>query len=110
MTQLVVTYDSEGTIRRWRYEPDDDYQADADELAVSDEEYDHRELEQYMVDVDADPPTLIDDPEYDPRSPIEKRVEELEKATGMDGEGKRGIASRLDDLEDRIATLESHHE
>ena len=34
-------------------------------------------------------------------------MEALEKGAGVDGPGQRGIASRLDALEDRIAALEA---
>lgn len=38
----------------------------------------------------------------------EERIEQLEKASGVDGKaGGRGIAQRLDDIEDRIDALEN---
>ena len=46
---------------------------------------------------------LDDDPER-----IVQRLDELEKATGSGGrDPEKGISARLDDIEDRIATLES---
>jgi hypothetical protein len=38
---------------------------------------------------------------------VEDRIEKLEKATGTGGGGKRGIAHRIDELEDRISDLEN---
>ena len=46
-------------------------------------------------------------PKEKEREKIEKRIEAMEKATGAGGEvGERGLAQRLDALEDRIAELE----
>lgn len=46
----------------------------------------------------------------DPRpASVAERVEKLESAAGVGEPGKKGIATRLDDLEDRIAALEEHH-
>ena len=46
-------------------------------------------------------------PKEKEREKIEKRIEAMEKASGAGGQaGERGIAQRLDSLEDRIAELE----
>ena len=37
---------------------------------------------------------------------MEKGLEDVENAVGREAEGKRGIAQRIDELEDRIAALE----
>ena len=104
MTKLVVEYDSDGAVTGWRYEPDDDYTPAEGELIA--DGYDHRKLEQYQV-VDGE---LVEDPDYDPRSEVEKRLDALESATGTgDKEPSRGISQRLDRLEDRIAALEELH-
>lgn len=57
-----------------------------------------RTQEEIQADIDALPPS--------PPTTVE-RVEQLEKASGTGGKaGERGIAHRLDSLEDRISELE----
>jgi len=48
--------------------------------------------------------------EYTVEKGVEERVKDLEAATGRNGEGERGIANRIDDLEDRVAALEQRLE
>ena len=52
MTLLVISHDSEGSIKDWRYEADHDYEADADEITVDSGTVDHRELVLHDVDVE----------------------------------------------------------
>ncbi len=44
-------------------------------------------------------------PEDDPHM-VSLRLSEVEKAVGVKGEGKKGIAGRLDDIEERLSRLE----
>lgn len=106
MSKLVIEHSSDGEVVGWRYEADNDYTPGDNEIAPEPEP-DHRDLDSKMVDVDTG--ELVDGPDYDPRSEEEKRLDALEEATGVDGTGSRGIATRLDDLEDRIAALEDLH-
>jgi len=63
-----------------------------------DGEVKERTEEEVQEDIDALPP---------PPPSIADRVKNLEKASGTnDGPGERGIAQRIDALEDRIAELE----
>lgn len=73
MTVLVIEYDGP-EITGWRYETDEDYLTDDGELVAS-EDIDHRDLEAMMVDVDADPHELVENPDYDPRTDFEKHVD-----------------------------------
>lgn len=40
---------------------------------------------------------------------VEERLHRIAQGVGADGEGKQGIAHRIDDLETRVENLESHH-
>lgn len=52
----------------------------------------------------------VPDPDYAPPTRLADRVEALEDAAGVGDEpAKRGIAKRIDELEDRIAALEDKH-
>lgn len=55
------------------------------------------------TDGDATVVSIGDEPETEPTA---KRIQQLERATGKDGQGQRGIAARIDDIEDRIDELE----
>ena len=72
-----------------------------------DQAYERLSGPNYTYDADMDKVyadyTVIEKPE----AVLKRRLDEIEKATGSgDREGERGIASRIDDLEDRIAKLE----
>jgi hypothetical protein len=95
---LVIRYRPEtGRIRRWRYEPDDDYEPAGDELAFGDDEVDHRDLDAKRVDVDAEPPRLVDDPDADGDggdSTVPPRL----AAAFRDARDERDIQAQLDAL------------
>ena len=44
--------------------------------------------------------------EWSVEKTTQERMTELEQAVGRDGQGQRGIAERIDELEDRVAELE----
>lgn len=113
MTLAIITYDeSSGEIFSLRHEPDHSYEPRPNETIVDDPDY-HRpgSLEGKAIDVETG--EIVDDTDYDPRSPLERaqdRIDQLEAATGSGNEpAERGIAKRIDNLEDRIAALEEHH-
>lgn len=58
-----------------------------------------------------DPPTpFVDSTESFPDPvPLDERIGQLEQATGIGGQGKQGIAQRIDDIEGRLDDLESYH-
>ena len=47
--------------------------------------------------------------EYEVVRSIEERLRDVENGVGSDGQGQRGIAQRIDDLEDRVSELEDSH-
>lgn len=106
MSLLVIQHESDGTIAEWRYEADNDYEPAAGELVVDTGDVDHRDIVGLRVDVEADPPEIVEDPDYVEPTPMDERVSSLENAVGANGPVKRGIAERIDDLEDRVAALE----
>lgn len=55
------------------------------------------------TDADATVVSIGDEPETEPTA---MRIQQLERATGKDGQGQRGIAARIDEIEDRIDELE----
>ncbi|MFB1066433.1 hypothetical protein [Natrinema sp. H-ect4] len=67
MSRLVVQYRPSGDIVSWRYEVDQDYQADSDELIADTDSVDHRAIDngEYKVDTSADPPELVDEPDFE---------------------------------------------
>lgn len=114
MTDTLIRFDTEtGEITHYCKAPDGhdptEYQLIAD--------IDLADVPKKKVDTSVDPPELADDPDYDPRSDLEQRVDDVEDALAVDvDEPKQGISARLDDietkqaeLESRIEDLESHH-
>lgn len=77
MTELVITYNSDGDIIDWRYEADKNY-ASAEGEFIPEPEPDHRELDGKMVDLSGDSPELVDDPDYDPRTAGERAEDRLD--------------------------------
>lgn len=79
MSELIVSYDDAGTVTDWRYESDEDYQPADNELAVDDEAYDHRDINAgvYLVDTAADPPGLVEDPDYRPTPTLDELGERI---------------------------------
>lgn len=80
MTTLIATYDADGSIVDWRYDPADadEYDPADDELVVDDEEVDHRDLAAKQVDTSVEPPALVDDPNYESPPALEDVAERLE--------------------------------
>ena len=77
MTTLVISYDADGQITDWRYDSDDDYSPDDDELVADTSEVDHRDLERMMVDVDEE--ELVEDPDYEPQPTPERNSDQLDE-------------------------------
>ncbi|WP_231184711.1 hypothetical protein [Haladaptatus sp. DYF46] len=84
MASLIITYDpTTGTIADWRYEPHDDYQPDADELALDPGDVDHRDLDRQQVDTDTG--TLEPIPNYvEPEALDRAKVSDTSKQTFRD--------------------------
>lgn len=84
--------------------PGDWHEVDGDALAPPDTE----PWQQAVPSFDGTAVTfeVVDRPANDPAQ-LGRRIDAMEKASGSAGEkGQRGIASRIDSLEDRIAALE----
>lgn len=85
MTTLTIEYDEEsGQVTGWRYEADDGYVPDANELVADEEKYDHRDISRgkFVVDTSAEPPELVENPDYDPRPPLERVEDEADSLKG----------------------------
>ena len=72
---LVIQYDTEGDIRDWRYEIDDEYQAADDEIVVNPSSVDHRRIDAYRVDTSSDPAKLVK--KSNPQTPESVQREEI---------------------------------
>lgn len=75
-----------------------DTSADGDERVITTNGGAERALEAWGYD-----PEKVD---YTVEKSSDERLKDLEKAVGRDGEGQRGVAQRIDELEDRIEALE----
>lgn len=73
-----------------------------------------QDVDQFYVEVEGGPDELkeiyLDDLEnpddWSPPKTTEERIKNLEKATGTGKKGEKGIANRIDGLEERIEKLE----
>ena len=77
----------------------------------------HRDGETHQISVSGAPDDIdqiIERHGFDPDADYEielsegERLKEVENAVGRDGPGKRGVAQRIDELEDRVAELEDN--
>lgn len=107
MSTFVIEHD--GTrITGWRYEVADDYAAGDGEV-VAPAGVHHNNVKRYTLDTSGEGVSVVEDAAYDPRTKTEQRLDSLESATGIGEPAERGIAARLDDIEDRLKTLENEH-
>jgi len=81
MTTLVIDFTDDGSITNWRYVPEDDYEPGPNQLTST---VDHRQIPSLTVDTSSDPPELVDDPDYDPRSPGQQALDGLDDLRGRD--------------------------
>ncbi len=98
MTVLVVHYDTVGNIQSWRYEASEEYEAGDSELIA--DGVDHRNLGSMMVDTEADPTELVEDPNWTPTPSHEDLVKETPvRRAQVSSETRSAIATAYDDLQ-----------
>lgn len=95
MTNLIIKHDEEGNILSWRYEVDNNYEPEENE--VIDNYADHRELDHKHVNLETG--RVVEDEEYvEPEAVDRSKVSEETKQAIREAREKGSTQAQLDAL------------
>lgn len=107
MTTFVIEHDG-ARITGWRYEVADDYAAGEGELLAPAGVH-HNNVERYTLDTSGSEPAVVEDPDFDPRSDLERLQDRVDSQQADVSTVEADLASLLDADPVRRGQLSAMH-